>query len=283
MNKELQKAFYELGKEEFDKHFREVFGIPCLDYVETIVINLPSTCYANCSYCIDKKIKNRTYSEDKFLEVCERCFSEFENIENICITGGSLSSVNFNKLLKLIKAHYPKSFVTYNTNGIGLDETYKSGIDMIDYINLHRNSVDEEINHSVFRSKLQPLTISEAKELFGDKLVLRVTIDENFDLDDYAKLGIPMYLNRMLPGGKETDSKYLETLEKLNITNRVVKRRNVYLTTDYKGTRVRICCGDSLSNHVPNRKPTYLNVAIIHRSGVISGSWYEDDKTLFTP
>lgn len=34
---------------------------------------------------------------------------------------------------------------------------------------------------------------------------------------------------------------------------------------------------------MPNRKPIYLNVAIIHRSGIVCGSWFEDDKVIYNP
>ena len=88
----------------------------------------------------------------------------------------------------------------------------------------------------------------------------------------------------MLPGNETTDKKYLETLKKLNITDDSdIRRRNVYLTANYKNISVRICVGDKLSTHVPNRKPTYLNVVIIHRSGKVCGSWFEDDKLLYDP
>lgn len=54
---ELLMAKKELGIETFNKHFREVFGIPCLDFVNSIVINLPESCYANCDYCIDTYLR----------------------------------------------------------------------------------------------------------------------------------------------------------------------------------------------------------------------------------
>ena len=38
-----------------------------------------------------------------------------------------------------------------------------------------------------------------------------------------------------------------------------------------------------MSTHVVNRKPIYLNVAIIHRSGIVCGSWFEDDKVIYKP
>ena len=52
-NIELMKAKEELGEDRFNKHLREVFGITCLDFVKSIVINLPEPCYAGCEYCID--------------------------------------------------------------------------------------------------------------------------------------------------------------------------------------------------------------------------------------
>ena len=58
------------------------------------------------------------------------------------------------------------------------------------------------------------LTIEQAKILFGKKLCLRVTIDELFDIDEYVKLGIPLYLNRLLPGTRETDNVFNNTLKK---------------------------------------------------------------------
>lgn len=41
--------------------------------------------------------------------------------------------------------------------------------------------------------------------------------------------------------------------------------------------------GDKLATHIPNRNPIYLNVAIVHRSGRVCGSWYEDDKVIYIP
>ena len=61
------------------------------------------------------------------------------------------------------------------------------------------------------------------------------------------------------------------------------RRRNRYVETTYKGVPVRFCIGDKLSTHEPGRYPVYLNVVIVHRSGIVCGSWYEDDKVLYTP
>lgn len=122
------------------------------------------------------------------------------------------------------------------------------------------------------------------KKLIGDKLCLRVTIDKGFDIDEYSKAKIPLYLNRLLPGTKETNEVFNNTLKKLNISDNVdQRRRNVYLNANYQGVPVRICMGDKLATHVPNRRPTYLNVVIIHRSGTVCGLWFEDDKIIYIP
>lgn len=283
MDLEMLRAREELGDECFEKHLRTVFGISCLDFVETIVINLPEPCYADCEYCIDKQLRKHSTSTAKFMEVCEKILSEFPNAKNVSITGGTLNDVDFNNLMVLVKKYLPESFVIWNTNGIGVDEKYLSGISKIDCVNLHRNSLDESENKKEFKSRREILSIEKAKLLLGKKLFIRVTVDENFDLDEFIKVGIPLYLNRLLPGTEATNDNFKKTMQKLQIENVEKKRRNVYIDSMYHEIPVRICLGDKLAECVPNRKPTFLNVAIIHRSGIVCGSWYENDKVIFKP
>ena len=71
-----------------------------------------------------------------------------------------------------------------------------------------------------------------------------MTIDETFDIDEYSNAKIPLYLNRLLPGTKETDEVFNNTLKKLNISDTIdQRRRNVYLNANYQGVPVRICMG----------------------------------------
>ena len=281
---ELLMAKKELGIEVFNKHFREVFGIPCLDFVNSIVINLPEPCYANCDYCIDTYLRKNSIDNTNFLKICEKVFREFPNIKNVSITGGTLNSIDFNNLIDLIKKYFSDSYINWNTNGVAINEEYLSGIDKINHINLHRNSVDDDTNKKIFKAIKPMLTIEQAKILFGKKLCLRVTIDELFDIDEYVKLGIPLYLNRLLPGTRETDNVFNNTLKKINVLDVVDRRRrNVYLSANYHSVPIRICVGDKLAIHVPDRRPTYLNVVIVHRSGIVCGSWFEDDKVIYEP
>ena len=284
MNEQFEKAYLELGEEEFNKHYREVFNIPCLDFVKTIVINLPESCYSNCEYCIDKYLRQNVINNKDFLEICEKVLQEFPNTKSVSITGGTLNPNDFNKLVNLIEKHLPNSSISWNTNGVLINEEYLKGISKIKRINLHRNSTNEKINRSIFKTNKRIISIDEAKKLMGEKLFLRVTIDETFNLDEYAKLGVPLYLNRLLPGTEETDKIFNDTINKLNISNEIDKRRrNIYLTGIYNDIPIRICLGDKLATHIPGRQPTYLNVAIIHRSGIVCGSWYEDDKVIYNP
>jgi len=55
------------------------------------------------------------------------------------------------------------------------------------------------------------------------------------------------------------------------------------LSANYQGVPIRICIGDKLATHIPNRRPTYLNVAIVYRNGIVCDSWFEDDKVLYDP
>lgn len=283
-SKEFLLAKEELGSEEFNERLRLVFDTYCLDFVNSIVINLPEPCYANCDYCIDNYLRNNSIDTDSFFEICEKVLKEFPNAKSVAITGGSLKSEAFNSLLYMIKKYLPNSYINWNTNGIGVNEDYLEGIDKINHINLHRNSSDEENNKKIFRTNKDVLTIEEAKKLFKDKLCLRITIDKDFNIDDYIKLGVPIYLNRLLPGTIESDKVFNDTIKKLNISDEIDRRRrNIYLTANYENVPVRICMGDKLSTHVPNRKAVYLNVAIIHRSGIVCGSWFEDDKVIYKP
>lgn len=281
---ELLLAKDELGEEEFNKRYRIVFGSKCLDFVDSIVINLPESCYANCDYCIDNYLRQNQISTEGFLEICEKVFQEFPKAKKVAITGGSLKPNAFNKLVMLIKTYFPNCYINWNTNGIGIDEQYLPGISLINHVNLHRNSIDDNINKQIFRTGKEIISIEQAKLLLGKKLCLRITVDEYFDIDAYAKLGIPLYLNRLLPGTEKTDEVFQDVIKKLNMTDNVDnRRRNVYLTANYQETPVRICMGDSLATHKPNRLPTFLNVVIIHRSGIVCGSWFEDDKVIYNP
>lgn len=281
---EFDRAKEELGVVEYNRRLRKVFGVQCLDFVDTIVINLPGPCYANCHYCIDHELRKSKPNVAGFIDICQSVFSEFPNIKHISITGGSLPHEKFNELLRLIREKYEDCSITWNTNGIGVNEKYLDGIRLINHINLHRNSVTELENSIIYCASKPTMRIDEAKKLFGNALCLRVTVDENFDLDEYAKLGLPLYLNRMLPGTPRTDNAFSSLHKKLNFQGEIDRRRrNIYLNANYKGIPIRVCLGDKVANHVPGRKPTYLNVVIIHRSGAVCGSWYEDDKVLLKP
>ena len=280
VQKEFEAAKAEIGEEEYNEHLCFKFGKPVLNYVKTLVINLPGSCYANCSYCIDSCLRKSITSTEKFLEVCKIAFEEFEDIKEVSITGGSLPAAAFNVLVNMIDKYYPGVKITWNTNGIMLDDDYD--VSKIKYINLHRNSIDEDENKAVFKTTKPILSIDEAKRMFGSRLCIRVTVDENFNLDDYLSFNTPVYINKMLPGNDATNAVFENVLSSLNISDNVdIRRRNQYLNCTYKGMSVRVCMGDKMATRVPGRYPVFLNVAIIHRSGKICGSWYEDDKLLY--
>lgn len=277
----FQAAKEELGEAEYHTRLRTVFHRPVLDFVSTLVINLPRSCYAACWYCIDASLRRHATSAERFLESCERTFNEFKNIKEVAITGGSLPAVDFNKLIAMITTHYPDVKITWNTAGIMLDSDYN--IAPIRYINLHRNGISEDTNRKIFKTVKPILSIDEAKRLFGDRLFLRVTIDDTFDLDGYASYGVPLYINRMMPATSESKRRFTDVMSKLRIEGADdIRRRNHYITTTYNGITVRVCVGDDVASHVPGRYPVYLNVVIIHRDGTVCGSWYLDDKTLYT-
>lgn len=278
----FEKARSEIGDEEYFSRFQYICGKKCLNYVDTIVINLPCSCYADCAYCFDKQLRKNTISVNRFLILCSYVFDQFQEIKHISITGGSLPAEAFNYLVETIKNKYNDCEITWNTNGAGIEDNYKKGISNINHINLHRNAVSDDENYKLFKASKPIIPLNDAKKLFGESLCVRVTIDENFVLDNYADLGIPLYLNRLLPGTQKTDQIFHYVLEKLNISKlHDIRRRNVYLSAIYKNIPVRVCLGDRLANHIPGRKPIFLNVVIIHRSGAVCGSWYEDDKLLF--
>ena len=280
IEKEFLAAKDEIGIEEFYNHFCYKFGKPVLNFVKTLVVNLPGTCYANCSYCIDSCLRKNVINYNDFLKVCKTTFEEFDDIKEVSITGGSLPAIEFNMLIEMINQYYPNVKITWNTNGIMIDENYD--VSKIKYINLHRNSICDIKNKEVFKTSKKILSVEEAKKLFGERLCIRVTVDENFNLDDYVSLNVPLYINKMLPGDDITNTVFDNVLSKLNISEKVdIRRRNQYLNCTYKNTNVRVCMGDKLATRVSGRYPVYLNVAIIHRSGKVCGSWYEDDKLLY--
>lgn len=135
-------------------------------------------------------------------------------------------------------------------------------------------------NYFILTQKSYPF--EDFKQFAENKLCIRVTVDKDFDIDEYVKYKTPMYLNRLLPGNTETEKVFNKVKTAINITEDTdVRRRNHYINGIYKDIPVRLCVGDHLAKHVPNKYPAWLNVVIIHRSGVVAGSWYEDDKFLY--
>lgn len=275
------KAEAELGKDEYNSRLATVFGKQVLNFADTLVINLPGSCYADCDYCIDKKLRPNACDVHTFFESLNRITAEPFEFKYISITGGSLDAKHFNQIINITTKRWPDAIITWNTNGIFVTAEYN--IAPISHTNLHRNAIRESSNKMLFRTFAIPISIDDARKMFGTKLSLRITADESFDLDDWVELGVPLYLNRMLPETPTTKSKFEDIIKKCEINNKEIHRRNVYLNATYKNTPIRLCCGDKQAECVINRYPTYLNVVILHRSGVISGSWFENDKLLFNP
>ena len=279
----FEKAKEELGDKEYNERLRLVFNKPILDFVNNIVINLPEDCYANCDCCIDSYLRNHSIDTSKFLKICEKTFKEFPNINEITITGGSLSTNKFNYLLDLIKFYYNKKInITWNTNGINIKNHSAKDIK---YVNLHRFTIDEEENKKLFRTEENDIiTLEKAKRIYGDKLTIRITVDEEFDIDEWIDLKIPLYLNRKLRSNNNSDKYFDKLIEKLsgNENNKQQKRRNVYIDYVYKNIPIRVCFGDDFPIEL-NKYPVHVNVAIIHRSGIVASTWYENSKVLYEP
>ena len=269
-----------ISEEEYEAHRNHIFGREVLDYAKSLVINLPGPCYSNCAYCIDKGLRSNVTDYDTFLKACKRVLTEKSDFSEISITGGSLPAAEFHELMKLIRKHCPNATITWNTNGVNIDERYD--INGIRYINLHRNDADDKKNQELFQTAMPILSIPEAKELFAEKLCIRVTVDENFDLSSYTKYKVPLYLNRLLPGTKESNRRFEEIRDRLSVSEATdVRRRNQYVNGYIDSIPVRLCIGDHQAERIQDRYPTWLNVVIIHREGTICGSWYLDDKFLF--
>lgn len=279
-HKIYQEAIRDIGQSGYEAHIRDLFGRPVLDFAKTLVINLPGSCYANCPYCIDKSLRKNVMDYDDFLETCEIVLKEKHDFNEVSITGGSLPSDKFNELIDIIQKYCPDVKITWNTNGANINSSYN--VSHIKYINLHRNSADDKTNKELFYTDTEIISIEDFKQFAENKLCIRVTVDKDFDIDEYVKYKTPMYLNRLLPGNTETEKLFNKVKTALNITEDTdVRRRNHYINGIYKDIPIRLCVGDHLAKHVPNKYPAWLNVVIIHRSGVVAGSWYEDDKFLY--
>lgn len=275
-----QQALNDISQSEYESHIRDLFGRLVLDFAKTLVINLPRSCFANCPYCIDKDLHKNVINYDDFLDTCRDVLEEKHDFNEVSITGGSLPSDKFNELIDIIQKYCPDVRITWNTNGANINSSYN--VSHIKYINLHRNSADDKANKELFYTNADIISIEDFKSFAKDKLCIRVTVDEDFDIDDYVKYNTPMYLNRMLPGTFETEKAFDKVKRALNIIEDTdIRRRNHYINGQYKDIPVRLCVGDHLAKHVPGRYPVWLNVVIIHRSGVVAGSWYEDDKFLY--
>ena len=278
----IKEAKKELGLTEFRKRYRSIFGEKRLDFVRTLVLNVPYPCRANCDYCIDKELRFHTITTNHWFKSLRLLFHTFPEVENVTITGGHVPFKTMRKILNGIDNILAKPEITWNTSGINIDRDYRAFKDKLTHVNLHRNHFDDKRNQEIFKTSYPIISIEEAKKIFGEKLSIRSVVDKNFDLDEYAKFGVPLFLNRLLPITDESDELFDKVAEKLDGFYALdVRRRNAYMDTFYNGLPVRLGYGDTKVVHKPNREWLYLNVAILHRSGIISGTWYEDDKVIY--
>ena len=116
-----QQALLDIDQSEYEAHIRNLFGRPVLDFAKTLVINLPGSCFANCPYCIDKDLRKNVINYDDFLETCKDVLKEKHDFNEVSITGGSLPSDKFNKLVDIIQKYCPNVKITWNTNGANID------------------------------------------------------------------------------------------------------------------------------------------------------------------
>lgn len=79
MEERFRLAKIEIGDNEFNERYRKVFNQMVLDYVETIVLNLPNSCQCDCEYCIDKYLRAGHMDVTKFLIRCKELLMTFPN------------------------------------------------------------------------------------------------------------------------------------------------------------------------------------------------------------
>lgn len=171
-----EQAVQEVGETEYKKHIRKLFGRKVLDYAKTLVINLPGSCYSNCDYCIDKKLRENVADYDTFFRSCKAILAAENDFNEIFITGGSLPAEHFNKLIDMIQNACPDAKIIWNTNGAGINDHYH--VSNIRYINLHRNSPDDKKNKELFCCQAPIISVDHLKEFVKEKFCLRVTIHE---------------------------------------------------------------------------------------------------------
>lgn len=286
LDKEFLDAQEELGIEEFDKHYRSIFGKPVLDFVRTIVINLPEPCGANCPYCIDERLKGNSIDSVTFVNICEKMLRTFPNVTNVTITGGSIAPKLFSKLYDKIYRILDNAKITWNTNGVNIQDDYYRR--PFEHINLHRASIYDGINCQKLQTCGDVMSLKNAKFKL-DNLCIRTVVNEDFDLDEFASVGHPLFLNRLLPPTPKSDKMFEDVLDRIDFKSKSknpridIRRHNVYLDGKYNNIPVRVGFGDTQYEHIPGRYPHWLNVCIIHRSGIVSGTWYEDDKVIYKP
>lgn len=281
MQKEFIKAKKELTEKEFNEHYKIIFNKPVLDYVKTLVFNLPASCYCNCDYCIDENLRKTKQSNFKdYINISRSVLEAFPNINRITITGGTLPSEYFNELVDLINSYFTDISITWNTNGVNITEDYNT--DSFNHINLHRYSVNDTVNYSFFKTNKKILSLKEAKKLFKDKLSIRCVVTKSFDFEEFINQNIPLFLNRLIPPSEDSDKLFYDILGMIDLKEDYDRRRNnFYYDGEYNNLPIRMSKGDELYNHIPNREPVFLNVCIVHRSGIVSGTWFEDDKVLW--
>jgi|GEM_PF-2924482 len=170
-------------------------------------IIVPGGCNAKCEFCFwDRdplKIKEGSGYAKNLSNVLENLPSCFKTIS---ITGGEpTASKSLSKVLACIEIHRARfDRVILTTNGYKIEKIAPSLRGIVDYVNLSRHDVDNNINQNIFKSETVPNDLQLEQAIF-----------------ELNQVGIPVTLSKVI---SDTDTKvniyqYIEFAKSVGATS----------------------------------------------------------------
>jgi len=247
---------------------------------DTLFLNLPLKCYANCEFCSDINLKKNTISMEEWMYNLEKIPSDLA-IERVVISGGTPTPGTLERIVSL----FPNKQISLNTNTLadGLFEVCKKLVEknQLQYIGLSRHAIEDRDNDAIFKTGMT-LSLSNKNTIIskyipelGKAFSLRRVIDDSLNLDEYLNAFKCNIVLNLMYDNKQSGFLYLEkALDLLKLYEYKVETHGnmVYHQADLKdGRYLRISMGDyGLDTKLESSE------YVFHRNGKLADGWRDD-------
>lgn len=266
-------------------------------------LKLTNVCNAKCSFCVEQNSRCDE-NADYFVKQVDRMLCEMEREEilySVSLTGGEpLLFKKFSELCDVLREHDIK-FLTMNTNGTYLKKHIKEIDGLFDFIDISRHSIDDNVNHNIFRTKVPDIEELKTikKEMKKTKIRIQCVMYDINSISSFLefvntfRFADDISFRKLMKLPKKygvtydnEDGLYENILDyaynNFEFVEQTIQDYYVYEIWNYNGINITFSYSNmDMLSKVEEKEP--YNVCrefIIHPNGVISGSWEFNNKVL---